>query len=147
MDKYTALEKKWHRKQPLAKFEVGDTVDVQVAIKEGDKERIQIFNGTVIAKRGGGLAESFVVRRIVQDEGVERIFPVNSPKIAGIEVKRQGRVRRAKLNFLRERSGKAVRLTERKDAAGKTAAAAPKAAAPKAAAPKKAVEKKAAAKK
>jgi large subunit ribosomal protein L19 len=147
MDKYTAVEKKYHRKQPLAKFEVGDTVDVQVAIKEGDKERIQIFNGTVIAKRGGGLAESFVVRRIVQDEGVERVFPVNSPKIAGIEVKRQGRVRRAKLNFLRERTGKSTRLTERKESGGRGAEAtskeggAPKAAS-KPAAAKKAQPKK-----
>jgi large subunit ribosomal protein L19 len=122
MDKYSALESKHGRKQPLAKFEIGDTVDVQVAIKEGDKERIQIFNGTVIAKRGGGLAEMFTVRRIVQDEGVERIFPVNSPKIAGIEVKRQGRVRRAKLNYLRGRTGKATRLAERKETTHASAA-------------------------
>jgi large subunit ribosomal protein L19 len=123
MQKLESVDKKYLRKQPLPKFEIGDTVDVQVAIKEGDKERIQVFNGTVIAKRGGGLAEMFVVRRIVQDEGVERIFPVNSPKIAGIEIKRQGRVRRAKLNYLRQRTGKAVRLTERKDSSTKEAAA------------------------
>ncbi|HYC76372.1 MAG TPA: 50S ribosomal protein L19 [Planctomycetota bacterium] len=131
MDKHMDLEKKHLRKQPLAKFEIGDTVDVQVTIKEGDKERIQTFNGTVIAKRGGGVSEMFTVRRIVQDEGVERVFPVNSPKIAGIEVKRQGRVRRAKLNYLRGRTGKAVRLTERRDDKPAADAKAAKGAAPK----------------
>ena len=136
MQKHDAVDKKYHRKQPLPNFEIGDAVDVQVAIKEGDKERIQIFNGTVIAKRGGGLAEMFVVRRIVQDEGVERIFPVNSPKIAGVEVKRHGIVRRAKLNYLRARTGKATRLTERKDA-GPKGAAAPKAPVAASSVPKK----------
>lgn len=142
MDKFDAIDKKHTRKQPLAKFEVGDTVDVQVAIKEGDKERIQIFNGTVIAKRGGGLGEMFTVRRIVQDEGVERVFPVHSPKIAGIEVKRQGRVRRAKLNYLKARTGKATRLTERKETEKGAAAASKAPKAGKAAAPKKAEAKK-----
>jgi large subunit ribosomal protein L19 len=84
-----------------------------VTIREGDKERVQVFNGTVIGRRGRGLNEMFTVRRIVQDEGVERTFPLNSPKIAGLEVKRKGRVRRAKLNYLRKRTGKATRLTER----------------------------------
>jgi large subunit ribosomal protein L19 len=100
-------------KPELPKFEIGDTVDVHVRILEGEKERIQIFNGVVIAKSGAKTREMFVVRRIVQGEGVERKFPVHSPRIADIAVKRSGKVRRAKLYFLRERSGKAVRLKER----------------------------------
>ena len=100
-------------KPELPKFEIGDTVDVHVRILEGEKERIQIFNGVVIAKSGAKTREMFVVRRIVQGEGVERKFPVHSPRIADIVVKRSGKVRRAKLYFLRERSGKAVRLKER----------------------------------
>jgi large subunit ribosomal protein L19 len=112
-DRWMAFEKTLLRKAPLPTFDVGDTVDVMVTIREGDKERVQIFNGTVIGRRGRGLNEMFTVRRIVQDEGVERTFPVNSPKIAGLEIKRKGRVRRAKLNYLRKRTGKATRLTER----------------------------------
>ncbi len=96
------------------KFEVGDTVDVHCRILEGDKERIQIFNGVVIAKRGSGTREMFTVRRIVSGEGVERSFPINSPKIAKLIVKRHGRVRRAKLYYLRGRTGKSVRLVERR---------------------------------
>jgi len=96
------------------KCQVGDTVDVHVRILEGDKERIQIFNGVVIAKRGRGTRELFTVRRIVAGEGVERSFPINSPKIAKLVVKRHGRVRRAKLYYLRGRTGKAVRLAERR---------------------------------
>lgn len=95
-------------------FAVGDTVDVHTRILEGNKERIQIFSGVVIAKRGYGTSEMFTVRRIVAGEGVERTFPVNSPKIASIEIKRHARVRRAKLFYLRERTGKATRLRERK---------------------------------
>lgn len=95
-------------------FKIGDTVDVHTRILEGEKERIQIFNGVVIARSGSGSREMFVVRRIVGGEGVERKFPVNSPKIAKIEVKRSGVVRRAKLYFLRDRVGKAVRLKERR---------------------------------
>jgi large subunit ribosomal protein L19 len=102
------------RKGDRFKFDVGDQVDVHVRILEGEKERIQVYSGTVIAKRGGGSREMFIVRRIVQGEGVERIFPVNSPRIANVEVKRSGRVRRAKLYYLRERVGKAVRLRERR---------------------------------
>lgn len=101
-------------REDALKFEVGDTVDVHVRILEGDKERIQIFNGVVIAKRGSGTREMFTVRRIVAGEGVERTFPINSPKIAKLVVKRHGRVRRAKLYYLRGRTGKAVRLTERR---------------------------------
>lgn len=95
-------------------FAVGDTVDVHTRILEGNKERIQIFSGVVIARRGSGTSEMFTVRRIVQGEGVERTFPVNSPKIAQVEVKRHARVRRAKLFYLRERTGKATRLRERR---------------------------------
>lgn len=96
------------------KFTVGDTVDVHTRILEGDKERIQIFTGVVIGVRGTGINEMFTVRRIVAGEGVERIFPVNSPKVAGVVVKRHARVRRAKLNYLRDRTGKATRLRERR---------------------------------
>lgn len=100
------------RKEGL-QFEIGDTVDVHVRILEGDKERVQIFNGVVIGRSGAGTREMFVVRRIVQGEGVERKFPIHSPRIAKVVVKRSGRVRRAKLNYLRNRTGKAVRLRER----------------------------------
>ena len=93
-------------------FEVGDTVDVHVRIIEGEKERIQIFNGLVISRTGGGMAESFTVRRLVQGEGVERVFPVHAPRVEKVEVKRRGRTRRAKLYFLRDRVGKATRLRE-----------------------------------
>ena len=96
------------------KFDIGDTVDVHTKILEGNKERVQVFSGVVIARNGSGTREMFVVRRIVAGEGVERKFPVHSPKIEKIEVKRRSFVRRAKLYFLRERSGKAVRLRERR---------------------------------
>ena len=94
-------------------FDIGDTVDVHVRILEGDKERIQVFNGVVIGRSGSGSREMFIVRRIVQGEGVERKFPLHSPRIADIVVKRSGKVRRAKLYYLRQRSGKSVRLKER----------------------------------
>ena len=105
-------------KPELPKFEIGDTVEVHQRILEGQKERVQIFSGVVISKRGDGMRESFTVRRIVQGEGVERIFPLHSPKIAKIEVKRTGRVRRAKLYYLRDRVGKATRLRERRAKGG-----------------------------
>ena len=108
-----AVEKSSLREQPL-KFSVGDSVEVHTRILEGTKERIQVFSGVVIARNGTGTSEMFTVRRIVQGEGVERKFPVNSPKISHIEVKRHARVRRAKLFYLRERTGKATRLKERK---------------------------------
>jgi large subunit ribosomal protein L19 len=101
-------------KKDLPVFEIGDTVDVHTKILEGNKERIQIFTGTVIARSGGGIREMFTVRRIVAGEGVERKFPLHSPRIDKIEVKRSGVVRRAKLYFLRDRVGKAVRLRERR---------------------------------
>jgi large subunit ribosomal protein L19 len=100
-------------KKEIPHFEIGDTVDVHVRILEGEKERIQVFNGVVIARSGAYNREMFTVRRIVQGEGVERVFPVHSPRVADIVVKRSGRVRRAKLYYLRDRSGKAVRLKER----------------------------------
>ncbi len=112
----------------LDAFQIGDTVDVHLRILEGVKERVQVFSGVVISRRGEGGRSTFTVRRIVQSEGVERIFPVHSPRIARIEVKRGGRVRRAKLYYLRDRVGKATRLRERKKgvampgAAGKAAA-------------------------
>jgi large subunit ribosomal protein L19 len=101
------------KKKDIAPFRIGDQVDVHQRILEGQKERVQLFSGVVIARRGDGMRETFTVRRIVQGEGVERIFPLHSPKIAKIEVKRTGRVRRAKLYYLRDRVGKATRLRER----------------------------------
>lgn len=105
-------------KPEVATFNIGDTVDVHTRILEGEKERIQIFNGLVIARSGTGSREMFTVRRIVAGEGVERKFPVHSPKIAKIEVKRSGVVRRAKLYYLRDRVGKATRLREKRDDIG-----------------------------
>ena len=102
-------------KQDVVDFDIGDQVDVSVRILEGDKERVQVFSGTVTSRRGEGMRESFTVRRLFQGEGVERIFPVNSPRIAKIEVKRTGSVRRAKLYYLRDRVGKATRIRERKE--------------------------------
>jgi large subunit ribosomal protein L19 len=110
------------KESPLAEFQIGDTIDVHVRILEGTKERVQVFGGVVIARRSEGMRASFTVRRIVQGEGVERVFPLNSPKIAKIEVKRTGRVRRAKLFYLRDRVGKATRLRERKATASEVAA-------------------------
>jgi large subunit ribosomal protein L19 len=101
-------------KKDVPHFEVGDTVDVHTKILEGDKERTQIYSGTVIARSGSGAREMFTVRRIVAGEGVERKFPLHSPRISEIVVKRSSVVRRAKLYFLRDRVGKAVRLTERR---------------------------------
>src|SRR3954468_24677494 len=105
-----------HLKQNPPQFEVGDTVDVATRIVEGDKERIQVFTGTVIMRKGRGVNETFTVRRIVNNEGVERIFPVHSPFVASVTVRRSGRTRRAKLFYLRGRIGKAVRLTEKRKA-------------------------------
>jgi large subunit ribosomal protein L19 len=101
-------------KSDIPYFEIGDTVDVHCRILEGEKERIQIFSGVVIGRSGSGTRSMFSVRRIVQGEGVERKFPLHSPRIATIEVKRAGVVRRAKLYYLRDRIGKAVRLKERR---------------------------------
>jgi large subunit ribosomal protein L19 len=112
------LVEKSSLKEQVPEFEIGDTVDVHTRILEGEKERIQIFNGVVIARSGSGTRATFTVRRIVAGEGVERKFPLHSPKIAEVEVKRRGVVRRAKLYFLRDRIGKAVRLRERRVDAG-----------------------------
>ena len=101
-------------KDQAPQFEIGDTVDVHTRIVEGDKERVQVFSGTVIMRKGRGINETFTVRRIVNNEGVERIFPLHSPFISKITVKRSGVNRRAKLFYLRDRVGKAVRLTEKR---------------------------------
>jgi large subunit ribosomal protein L19 len=101
-------------KKDVPDFHIGDTVKVSVRIVEGEKERVQAFTGVVIARRGSGMSEMFTVRRIVNNEGVERVFPVHSPKVAGIDVIRGGQVRRAKLYFLRDRVGKQTRLKDLK---------------------------------
>jgi large subunit ribosomal protein L19 len=116
------IEKEQYRKEPLA-FSVGDTVRVHTKVVEGDKERIQVFAGVVIGRRGRGLNEMFTVRRISYGEGVERIFPVNSPRVEKIEVERRGAVRRAKLTYLRKRIGKGATLVKERE---KTAAPAAK---------------------
>jgi large subunit ribosomal protein L19 len=105
------VEKNYLKKE-VPQFEVGDTVDVATRIVEGEKERIQIFAGTVIMKKGSGMNEMFTVRRLVNNEGVERIFPLHSPFISKVTVKRSGETRRAKLFYLRDRVGKATRLAE-----------------------------------
>jgi large subunit ribosomal protein L19 len=99
-------------KKMLPTVRVGDTVRVHYLIREGEKERVQPFTGTVIAIRGRGIAKSLIVRRLVQGEGVERIFPFHSPRVRDIEVSRRGKVRRAKLYFLRDRVGKQTRVDE-----------------------------------
>lgn len=109
-----AEESSLRKPEDKLKFEIGDTVKVHLRILEGDKERIQIFEGVVIGTRGSGTRENFTVRRMVAGEGVERTFPVNSPKIAKLDVMRHGKVRRAKLFYIRDRIGKAVRLVERR---------------------------------
>ena len=121
-NKFMELVEQASMKATVPKFEIGDTVDVHVRILEGEKERIQIFNGVVIARSGTKTREMFVVRRIVQGEGVERKFPLHSPRISDIVVKRSGKVRRAKLYYLRDLSGKAVRLKERFPSHNATAA-------------------------
>lgn len=108
------VEKDYLKKENIPQFDIGDTVDVATKIVEGDKERIQVFSGTVIMKKGRGINETFTVRRIVNNEGVERIFPLHSPFISKVIVKRSGASRRAKLFYLRDRVGKSVRLTEKR---------------------------------
>jgi len=113
-------------KTNLPDFRSGDKVKVYVKIKEGEKERVQIFEGTVIARRGGGMGESFTVRKISGNVGVERVFPLHTPSIDRIEVVMRGRVRRAKLYYLRGRVGKATRVAELKSAVKPAAPAAAK---------------------
>jgi large subunit ribosomal protein L19 len=110
-------------KTDLPDFHIGDTVEVSVRIVEGEKERTQVYTGVVIARRGSGVSETFTVRRIVNREGVERTFPIHSPKIAGINIVRGGKVRRAKLYYLRDRVGKATRLKDVKRRRRETPAA------------------------
>ena len=107
------IEREGMRKD-VPDFEPGDTVRVHVKSVEGDKERIQVFEGTVIGRQGGGLRERFRVRKLSYGVGVERIFPVHSPRVDKIEVTRKGRVRRAKLYYLRDRKGKAAQVKERR---------------------------------
>jgi large subunit ribosomal protein L19 len=132
------IESEQHRKE-TGKFNVGDTVRVHTKVVEGDKERIQIFSGVVIGRRGHGLNCTFTVRRISYGEGVERVFPMHSPRIDKVEVERKGSVRRAKLTYLRQRIGKSATLVKERESrsgtgkAGQTAPAA--AAAPAAATP------------
>src|ERR1044071_3304634 len=114
------IEKEQYRKETAA-FNVGDSVKVHTKVVEGDKERIQIFAGVVIGRRGHGLGESFTVRRISYGEGVERIFPLHSPRVDKVEVERKGNVRRAKLTYLRKRIGKGATLVKEKESAAPAA--------------------------
>jgi large subunit ribosomal protein L19 len=128
-NKYIDAIEQTKLKKETPRFEIGDEVIVGVKIIEGNKERVQPFQGTVIARRGKGPNETFTVRRIVQNEGVERIFPVQSPRIAGVEVVRHGKVRRAKLYYLRERVGKSRKLRERRVTGAESGEAPPESAA------------------
>ena len=112
--KVMELAEKSSLKAEVPEFEIGDTVDVHTKILEGNKERIQVFTGLVIARSGSGSRAMFTVRRIVAGEGVERKFPLHSPRIDKVDVKRKSVVRRAKLYYMRDRSGKATRLEERR---------------------------------
>ena len=100
-------------KQDVPEFAIGDTVRVHVLIKEGDRERIQAFEGTVIARKHGGVAETFTVRRVSYGVGVERVFPLHSPHVTKVEIIRRGKVRRSKLYYLRDRVGKSAKVKER----------------------------------
>ena len=100
-------------KTDIPAFNVGDTVKVHVKIKEGNRERIQVFEGTVIARKGSGVSETFTVRRVSYGVGVERVFPIHSPNVKGVKLVRKGHVRRAKLYYLRDRVGKAAKLREK----------------------------------
>lgn len=105
---------KEYKKNDIPEFNVGDTVRVHVKIVEGQRERIQVFEGYVLKMQSGGISETFTVRRLAQGIGVEKTFPMHSPKVAKIEVLKRGRVRRAKLNYMRERTGKAARIKSAK---------------------------------
>jgi large subunit ribosomal protein L19 len=114
-----AIEQKHLKKEALPQFQVGDSVEVATRILEGEKERIQVFAGTVIMVKGYGINQTFTVRRIVNNEGVERIFPTHSPFISKVTVRRSGESRRAKLFYLRQRVGKSVRLADKRRIAKK----------------------------
>jgi large subunit ribosomal protein L19 len=133
------IESEQYRKNPL-EFAVGDSVRVHTKVVEGDKERIQIFSGVVIGRRGHGLNAMFTVRRISYGEGVERVFPVHSPRVDKVEVERKGSVRRAKLTYLRKRLGKGATLVKEKEGRGEAAEAAAAKSSAKAAAKKQAAE-------
>ncbi|HCX03010.1 MAG TPA: 50S ribosomal protein L19 [Clostridiales bacterium] len=113
MNTIKMLEKE-QLKDDITKFNIGDTVKVHFRIKEGDRERIQVFEGAVLKRQGEGIKETFTVRRISYGVGVERTFPVHSPKIEKIEIVRKGQVRRARLFYLRDRTGKAAKVKEKK---------------------------------
>lgn len=100
-------------KEEAPQFNIGDTIRVDVKIREGDRERIQVFEGTVIAKKGSGVAETFTVRRVAYGVGVERVFPLHCPNVAAVKVVRRGKVRRSKLYYLRDRVGKAAKVKEK----------------------------------
>ena len=112
MDLMQSFNEKYLKAEP-PKVEVGDTVRVHIRVKEGNRERIQVFEGTVIAKKHGGIAETFTVRRVSYGVGVEKVFPVHSPVIEKIETVRSGKVRRAKLYYLRDRVGKSAKIKEK----------------------------------
>ena len=100
-------------KKEVPQIEIGDTIKVDVNIREGQRERLQVFEGTVIAKKGSGISETFTVRRVSYGVGVERVFPIHSPNVKGVKLIRKGHVRRAKLYYLRDRVGKAAKLREK----------------------------------
>ena len=106
------INKEQLKKESIPDFRVGDSVRIHVKIKEGDKERVQLYSGTVIARDGEGSSETFTVRRVSYGEGVERVFPIHAPSIAKIEVEKSGKVRRAKLYYLRDRTGKTSKIAE-----------------------------------
>jgi large subunit ribosomal protein L19 len=114
MDRMAAVAQEGLRTD-LPEFHPGDTIKVMVRVREGDKERLQAFEGLCMGKRGGGISESFRVRKVSAGVGVERVFPLHSPSIATIEVVRRGRVRRAKLYYIRKVSGKAARIREKRE--------------------------------
>ena len=111
MDALKLISESSMRKE-MPEFNIGDTVKVHVKIVEGDKSRIQVFEGTVIAKKHGGISETFTVRRVAHGCGIERVFPVHSPSVDKVEIVRRGKVRRAKLYYLRDRVGKAAKVKE-----------------------------------
>jgi large subunit ribosomal protein L19 len=131
MERLRAVERE-NLKTDLPAFDPGDTVRVMVRVREGDKERLQAFEGVCIARRGGGINETFTVRKVSAGVGVERIFPLHSPSIAEIQVVRKGRVRRAKLYFLRRLAGKAARIREKRRTVSEVEPAASESAPPEA---------------